>query len=230
MATQKDAKCEMQRMQRAECKGPDPLYSSLYTLCEFGHGLKWPVSKGSWGVDRFGTLRVRPTSRQRLPSGEARAVERVGQVFVCPARAQNLSSPVFSRLQTAGVMLLLVLVSVLGQIGIRQCLRTGEVTYAFNVVEECEDSCCKTHGEGPQHNELPAPCDDGSCCLLIALIAVDPFAIPVPTSAPVSPCLPTLASLDHLAPRVSAELQFSQDRPPDRQAVPLTVLFSSFLI
>jgi len=137
---------------------------------------------------------------------------------------------VFIRLQTASAVLLLVLASVFGQAGIRQCLCTGQVSYVSNFVEKCEDCCCKKHGENPPHEELPSPCDDGSCYWLIALFAVDPIATPATTSAPVATFPPSIAKLDLLAPHFFVEPQFPRQRPPDRKAVPLTVLFSSFLI
>jgi len=127
-------------------------------------------------------------------------------------------------------MLLLVLSSAFGQAGILQCLCTGQVTFVSPAVEECTECCCEEHGEQAPQDGLPSPCDDGSCYLLISLDAVDTPVTSATFAAPLADVPTTTAELELIAPRVFSEMQAALHRPPDRQPVPLTVLFSSFLI
>ena len=133
-------------------------------------------------------------------------------------------------MQCVSAVLLLFLISVFGQIGIRQCLCTGQIAFATEVVEECEGGCCKKCGNPAEQNDLPSPCEDGNCWVTLTLNTVESPALPTPTPDPAATCPPTLASLDLLAPPVTANLRLPQHRLPDRRTVSLTVLFSSFLI
>ncbi|MFT4550726.1 MAG: hypothetical protein ACI8XO_002314 [Verrucomicrobiales bacterium] len=131
-------------------------------------------------------------------------------------------------LQTLSALLLVLLVSVFGQSGIRQCLCTGQVNFAAEAVDEtgcgsCDDEC-------PLHDELPSPCEDEFCWMLITLDAVECAVAHVPTHSPVAICSQQFANSDLRSPRVSGEVKFSQCHPPDRCDVSLTVLYSSFLI
>ncbi|MGI9241541.1 MAG: hypothetical protein ACR2RV_12120 [Verrucomicrobiales bacterium] len=77
---------------------------------------------------------------------------------------------------------------------------------------------------------MPSPCDDGSCFLLVNLDAIDPLGASATNTDSFASCLPTSAGSDLVAPRALGARQPLRQRPPDWQHVPLTVLFSSFLI
>ena len=149
---------------------------------------------------------------------------------VCPGQAPTLLFRVLVRLQTASAVLLLLLASVFGQVGIQQCLCTGKVTFGSEVVSQCEDDCCETHGDAPAPGGMPSPCDDGACYLLISLDAADPPPITASTPVPVAICPSPFARTESPSRLGRAERPPVPHRPPDRAAVPLTVLFSSFLI
>jgi len=136
----------------------------------------------------------------------------------------------FRCLQIAGAMLLLVLSSAFGQAGILQCLCTGQVTFGPSSVEACTDCCCEEQGEQQPVDKLPSPCDDGSCFLLVNLDAIDPLGTSATNTDSAANCLPASSGLDLVAPRTLDPRQPLGQRPPDWQQVPLTVLFSSFLI
>ena len=136
----------------------------------------------------------------------------------------------FKCLQVVGAVLLLVLSSSIGQAGLLQCLCTGQVSFAPSSFDECTDCCDKEHGDQQPRDEIPSPCDDGSCFLLITLDVVDPLVTSVSNTDPVASCPPASAASDLVAPRDLCAWQPLPYRPPDRQHVPLTVLFSSFLI
>lgn len=111
-----------------------------------------------------------------------------------------------------------------------QCLRTGQVSLGSHDVEGCQDDCCKKPGQVPLREELPSPCGDEYCCLLITLDAVEPPALVGTSPDLVAIAQPAATGVEFAAPRGQMPVAVPQPRPPDRQPVPLTVLFSSFLI
>ena len=138
--------------------------------------------------------------------------------------------------QALSAALLLVLVPVFGQAGFLQCLCSGQFTSPTFAVEVNQAHCCEQtpdrteccHDDG--NDEAPSPCDDGSCWVLITLDAVEVSAKQVPCIAPLAIWPPAFALPTLAGSPVALKLAFPQQRPPDRLAVPATVLFSSFLI
>jgi hypothetical protein len=136
-------------------------------------------------------------------------------------------------LQTLSAVLLLMLVPVLGQAGILQCLCSGQFTSTAFVAEGYEACCCeqeKDCSECSHDDEQPAPCDEGSCWVLVTIDAVEASPIHFPSLTPLAVCASRFALPARLFPPVSAQRALPQHRLPDRNQAPLTVLFSSFLI
>ena len=139
----------------------------------------------------------------------------------------------FRYLQTLSAVLLLMLVPVLGQAGILQCLCSGQFTSTAFAAEDDEGCCCeqvKDCNDYSHGDEQPAPCEEGSCWVLITIDAVEASPIQLPSLSPLAICSPTFALPAPVSPLVSAQRAMPQHRLPDRNSASLTVLFSSFLI
>lgn len=135
------------------------------------------------------------------------------------------------RFQAAIAIALLLLTTVVGQAGIRQCLCTGQIAIGAEAICECTDTPCCHEDTQPAPAPLPSsPCEDDTCWLLISLDDADqpPLLTTTPVPSAVSP--PQFTGFVSLTGFTQSKPPVQLQRPPDRRAVPLTVLFSSFLI
>jgi hypothetical protein len=145
------------------------------------------------------------------------------------------------RLQASALLLLFLIASVLGQVGLRQCLCSGEISFSFEAPEEnCglheakveEPLCSHCAPASSEHEEPPlSPCERGDCFVLLAVQALDSKVIldlrpPAPLAGPAfTPLAPPVLSGSPEALLAPLSL-----RPPAPPTVPLTVLYGAFLI
>ena len=134
-------------------------------------------------------------------------------------------------IQTAMLLAVFLMTSIMGQTGIIKCLCSGDVALSADVTGGCSLCDCTpsddSSGDAPDGHS--SPCGKDDCYVVVLLSVLDVPAAPTLESVSFAAVLENFSPTP-LAKHDAAASLILLDHPPPRHTIPLTVLYGSFLI